>query len=405
MLIERNQVLVGIVAAIVVLAGTAFALVTTGSTILVRGMRVEAAFADASGLESGDFVYVSGVRAGTVTDVAQDGDHVRVEFALTSDGWIPDDSTIAVILANTLGKRGLAITPGASTTALADGDSIPIERTRPIVDIPEFGDETEELLANLDVDALRQLTVSLADITQGQRGDVDRLLDGVQQISDVLVRRRDQLSGTIESARRLVGVVESRDDEIIQIIDNFQITLDTLLANRDQIERLLVETASASTSTADLVSERRAQIDRVLASLSEDLAIIDAHQVDLAHMLAYGGVAIDGFSSIGYVNLNKDDTGQWANVFTTGIGAVGTDATLGCGSPLDDVLTELFGPDPACDGIHDVDPDAASSDEAAAAPASTRLSGPATFFQPGLMLTRGPAASDVRAASTTGVQR
>ena len=119
MLIERNQVLVGIVAAIVVLAGTAFALVTTGSTILVRGMRVEAAFADASGLESGDFVYVSGVRAGTVTDVAQEDDFVRVEFALTSDGWIPDDSTIAIILANTLGKRGLAITPGASTEALA----------------------------------------------------------------------------------------------------------------------------------------------------------------------------------------------------------------------------------------------------------------------------------------------
>lgn len=368
MLIERRQWVIGAVAAVVILAGTAFAAVTTGSTILVRGDRYTAEFTDASALKEGDFVFVSGVRAGQVTDVAQVprssdpefadvGPVVVAEFALGTDAAIPADAQVEIMMSNTLGKRGLAVVPSdnspehlAAVGELEPGDHITLGRTSTLVDLPEFSQDSTELLEELDVKALTDVTRAVADVTQDQRADVDRLFDGVQDLAQVLVDRRQQLGRTLDRAEAFVDVAESRDDEILQVIDNFQVTLDTLLAKQDEIERLLVETADTSTATADLVEERRAQIDRVVGDLTQALDVVDDNQVNLAHTLPYLQVGLGGFSSIGYVNRQKEDTGQWGNVFTTGVGLVGVEALLGCGSDADQLLSELFGPDPNCDG-------------------------------------------------------
>lgn len=372
MLIERRQWAIGLVAAVLILAGTAFAVITTGSTVLVSGDSIRAEFTDAAGLKAGDFVFVSGVRAGEVTDVyqipqsenpefAELGPVVVAEFAMNADARVPTDSRIEIILTNTLGKRGLAVIPTDNSVAhveevgaLEDGDYIALGQTDTLVDLPEFGQDTTELLEELDVEALRALTGSLADITEDQRDDVDRLFSGVQQISDVLVDRREQLGRTLDRAEALVDVAESRDDQVLEIIDNFQVTLDTLLAKQGEIERLLDETADTSTLAADFVAERRAQIDRVVGDLTQTLDVVDAHQVDIAHTLPYLTVGLEGFASIGYLNAQKQDTGQWGNVFTTGLGAIGVEASLGCGSAFDEAMTALLGPDPTCDGTRQV---------------------------------------------------
>jgi phospholipid/cholesterol/gamma-HCH transport system substrate-binding protein len=288
MLIERPQWLIGLIAAAVVLAGTGLAMVMTGSTQLVRGTRYEAEFTDASALKSGDFVYVSGVRAGSVTQVRQapaseDPDHadqgpvVVVEFAVTSGARLPADVRAEIILSNTLGKRGILLRPidpspehleRVGELQSGDGVEITLGRTSTLTDLPEFGEDTTRLLEELDITALRELTTALADVTEDQRDDVDRLLDGVLALSDVLVRRRGELSTALDRAEAVVDVLNSRDQEIVQVIDNFQVTLTTLLRRQSEIERLLVETAGTSTRTADLVSERRAQIDRVVADLT-----------------------------------------------------------------------------------------------------------------------------------------
>lgn len=410
MLIERRQWLVGAIAAVVILIGTAFAVVTTGSTILVRGDRFSAEFRDAAGLEPGNFVFVSGVRAGSVTDVRMEpqssdpafadvGPVVVAEFALTTDAKLPADTRAEIFLSNTLGKRGLMLLPEdnspehlAATGALEVGTTIPLTRTSTLTDLPEFGEDTTRLLEELDVDALRDLTTSLADVTQDQRADVDRLFEGVQLLAGVLVDRRAQLGRTLERAEALVDVAESRDDEILQIIDDFSVTLDTLLAKQDEIRRLLRNTAEASSVTADFVSERRAQIDRVVADLTEALDVVDAHQVDLAHALPYLSVGLQGFASIGYLDSNNNDTGQWGNVFTTGLGTIGIEALLGCGGPVDQALTELIGPDPTCDGfVQEPGPDSPGANPGPDDPdedgtASARLGALDAVFRSGLRL-------------------
>jgi hypothetical protein len=100
---------------------------------------------------------------------------------------------------------------------------------------------------------------------------------------------------------------------------------------------------------ADVVGDNRAQLDSVLDDVHTTLDVLGRHQVDLAQSVAYLGVAIEGFASVGY-NGPEEISRPWANVFTQLIGPVGPDGLLGSCMPIDRMLDLIFGPDPLpCD--------------------------------------------------------
>jgi phospholipid/cholesterol/gamma-HCH transport system substrate-binding protein len=350
MLLDKNHALIGLIVVLVIGAGTLFAVGATAG-LLVRGDVVEVELADAGGLKRGDFVYVAGHRAGEVLSVDIEGDHVRARFSLTAPE-IPADSTAAVILSNTLGKRGLSLTPGTASQVLTEGDVIPLERTSTPVDLPELGDRTTELLGGVDVDALQELTTALADITEGTRDEVEALLVGVEDLSTIVSERRDEIEAVLDRTYTVVDAVAEKDAELVAIIDDFGHVLDRLVQRRADITHLLRTTASQSQASAALIGDNRAQLDEVLASFHEDLALVDQHQVDLAHTFAYLGVSLDGFSSIGVsFGEARRDNPHWGNVFVTGLGSVGIGALLECSGAMDQLFTEVIGPDPRCEEI------------------------------------------------------
>jgi phospholipid/cholesterol/gamma-HCH transport system substrate-binding protein len=350
MLIEKSQVVIGFVTAAVVAAGTVFAVGATAG-LFEPGDDISADFTDAAALQTGDFVFVAGHRAGRVSAIELDGATARVDFTLTAPE-IPADSTVDIILQSTLGRRALKVTPGTSTEMLEDGDHIPVERTGTPVDLPELGDRSAELLGGVDVEALQDLTTALADVTDGAEEDVEALLVGVEDVTRIVSERRDEIASVLENAEVLVDAAAQKDQEIVTIIDEFGSVLNRLVARRDDISRLLAETARSSTATADLVAERRDQIDHVLAALHEDLQLVDEHQVDLAHTLTTLSLGLEGFSSIGYQQGDaKVDNPHWGNVFTTGLGSIGVGALLDCGGAVDQLFTDVIGPDPRCEEI------------------------------------------------------
>lgn len=341
-MLERNQVVVGIVFVALIAAGTVFS-IGFSDDVFKSGYRVDIELADAEGLQAGDEVLVAGLRAGEVEDVSIDGDRVAVRARITAE--LPADSQAQLILRNFVGKRAIQVLPGDDWDHLlvdADPPLIPLERTAGLVDLPDLADETVTLLRESDTDALRTLITSLADVTEGQRDEVGDLLDGLRRVSGVLADKRDALQRLITRSEDLVGAAADRDQQIVTIIDEFGSTLDVLNRNRDELTRLLAETAGASSITADLVREERQRLDRVLDEVHEVLEIVDDRQVDLAHMMAYGGVAFYGFSEVG--KSGEADNPYWGNILTTGIGDAGIDAFAGCGGAIDQFLDQIFGP-------------------------------------------------------------
>ncbi len=348
MLIERNQAVIGIIAAAVVGGGATFGVLATAG-MFEPGDLISAEFTDAAGISEGDFVLVGGHRAGRVMDVDIEGSVARAEFTLTAPE-IPADSTVDIIIQNTLGKRALKVTPGTSSAMLTDGDEISIDRTGTPVDLPELGDRSEELLGGVDVESLQDLTTALADVTDGAHDDVEALLVGVEDVSRIVSDRRGEISDVLEHAETVVDAAADKDQEIVAIIDDFGSVLDRLVDRRDDISRLLTETAAGSTTTADLVEERRDQIDGVLATLHRDLRVVDAHQVDLAHTFSSLAAGLEGFAGIGYQGGDAQrDNPHWGNVFPTGLGSIGVGALLECNGAIDELLTDLMGPDPRCE--------------------------------------------------------
>lgn len=361
MLLERNQAVIGTVVAVIIAIGTAFAVGATGG-LFVPGERYQADFSDAGGLAEGNFVFIAGVRVGQVTDIALLEDRVRVEFASEAPPF-PADSSADIIIQNTLGKRAIRINVGSDDEKVSPGFRIPLERNGDPVDLPDLGDESAELLTELDVDKLQELTSALADVATASNEDLNRLLVGVEDVADILVDRRSELQRLLQEGSTLIRAVDEVDQDIVRIIDAFGSTLDRLDSRRGDIQRLLNTTVDATDTANALLLDREEQIDRILTDLHTDLEVVDAHQVDLAHVFAYLGSGLEGFASIGYSGGDdKLDNPSWGNVSATELGPLGVEALLGCGGDLDEIFTEAIGPDPRCEG----EASAASQDVSAA---------------------------------------
>lgn len=367
MLLERNQAVIGIVIVIVIAIGTAFAVGATGG-LFVPGERYQADFSDAGGLEEGNFVFIAGVRVGQVTGVELLEDRVRVEFSSEAPPF-PVDSSADIIIQNAVGKRAIRINVGSAGEKVSPGFRIPLERNGDPVDLPQLGDESAELLTELDVAKLQELTTALADIADTSNEDLSRLLVGIEDVSQIIVDRRTELERLLQEGSDLITAVDEVDQDIVRIIDAFGSTLDRLDERRGDVQRLLTETVDATDTANALLLDREQQIDQLLTDLHTDLEVVDAHQVDLAHVLAYDGVALEGFAAIGYNSGDaKLDNPSFGNVNLTEIGPVGVQELLGCGGLLDQVFTGLIGPDPRCD-----DPAAAAAAVTAAEDVLPRL--------------------------------
>lgn len=344
MLIERNQVTIGVIAAAVLAAGVFFAIFMTGG-MFQSGKVLTAVFTDAAGLADGDQVLVAGVRSGEVQSVEVEGDVANVEFTVDVD--LPSDSRARISIQNLLGRRLLHIEAGTAwSELLAEGDVIPVERTNTPIDVPDFGEETEQLSRTTDEEALQSVVTALADVTEGQQEEVAALFDGLTRLGDVIDERRDELEETITRSEQLFRAFADRDQEIVRIIDSFGSTLSMLRERRTDVEQLLNETANTSEVLADLVESERARIDRTLPQLHETLQIVDRNQVDIAHFFAYAGRALYGYAQIGYRGAEKEDNPYWVNMRAQEFGPIGIDVIFGCGGHIDRALDDLFGQDP-----------------------------------------------------------
>lgn len=343
MLLERSQVIVGIVAALVLGAGTLFS-VFLSAGFFTSGYPVRVEFANAAGLATGDDVLIAGVRAGKVTGVRVEDGRIVADLAVRPE--LPIDSRARIINKNMLGARAVELVAGEHWGQLlqdVEGTAtIPLDRTDIPVTLPELGDETVALLRDADAEALTQLVSSLADVTEGQRDEVGQLLEGLREFSAVIAEDKSDLQAFIRHSGTVVDALADRDDEMVRIIDAFGSTLDRVAARRDELRSLLQEVRGSSQLTADLLEDNNAALDRVLSEVDAILDLLDQHQVDMAHTVAYGGVAFDGFASVGY--SGEKDNPYWGNILTSGIGEFGIDAFAGCGGLLDDMLDQIFGP-------------------------------------------------------------
>ena len=91
-----------------------------------HGYHLTAKFDDASGIEAGGDVKISGIKIGTVDNNTLDPKTFRalLVFSVSNDVKLPTDSSAKIVSSGLLGEKYLAITPGADEEILKDGEEI-----------------------------------------------------------------------------------------------------------------------------------------------------------------------------------------------------------------------------------------------------------------------------------------
>lgn len=340
--LERNQLVIGILAALFVLGGSAFSLLLSGG-VFSNTYKVTAHFADAAGLRSGDDVKVAGLDAGKISSVDIDEGSVAIAMKISDGIELPEDSSAEITIETLLGRKSVTLYYGDGDKMLGDGGDIPLERTRTPVSLIDLADTSTRLLNESDADALEHFIEEISKVTRGKREQVTALINGLGDATAAVDSRQDELARLIDSLRDLSGTFAERDDTLIRLIDNFDSVLGNLAQRTDDLQELLISTDAASHEIADLVGRNRETLDSSLEGLRQTLEVLDKHQIDLAESVDYLENAVRGYASVGY---SQGTPNRWANIFVQSLGPAGIDAFFGPCGTLDQALDDLLGPDP-----------------------------------------------------------
>lgn len=340
--LERNQLIIGALAILLVLGGSAGALLLSAG-VFSDTYHVTAHFTDAAGLKSGDDVKVAGLDAGKVDSVEVSGGEVIVGLKVNRSVEMPEDSLAVITIETLLGKKNVTLDAGDSSQPLTEGSVIPIERTTTPIDILDVADTSVELLEGSDAEALETFMAEVSKITRGKRDQITTLIDGFGDTAAAINTRKAELSRLIDSLRILSGTFAERDDTLVSFIDNFDAVLGNLAKRTDDLEEVLFATDAASHEIASLAGRNRVTITSALQGLGKALEVVDTHQVDLAASVAYLEDAVNGYQSVGY---SQGTPNRWANIFVQSLGPVGADAFFGPCGAFDQALDDLLGPDP-----------------------------------------------------------
>ena len=248
-----------------------------------------AIFTSASMLEKGDDVRVAGVSVGEVTEVDHyERSHAIVSFKVQADVPMTTASRAEVRYLNLVGDRYLALEQGrgeADAGNLDEGDTIPVENTRPSLDLTVLFNGFKPLFQALSPDELNQLSYEIIQVFQGEAGTLEGLLQSTASVTQTLADRDEVISDLIDNLNRVLVQIGNRDQELTELITSFRIFVGGLKDDRRAILGSLEQISDLSVETADLVSGIRAPFVEDIKQLRRFAGNIDRNKAELDRAL------------------------------------------------------------------------------------------------------------------------
>ncbi len=234
----------------------------------------KAVFTDVTGLSAGQDVRIAGVRVGTVTDIAVARDRLNAEvaFEVLRTTSLTQGTVATIKYRNLVGERYVALTqePGSSAT-LAEGQTIPRERTRPALDLTVLFNGFKPLFAALSPQDVNELSAQIISVLQGEGGDIDTLLGQTASLTRTLADRDAVIGRTIDNLTTVLTTVEAHDEAFGELLSQLQRFVSGLAEDREAIGGSLDDINRVTGDTASLLAAGRPDLKSDIANL-RDLA-------------------------------------------------------------------------------------------------------------------------------------
>jgi phospholipid/cholesterol/gamma-HCH transport system substrate-binding protein len=243
-----------------------------------------AVFTDASRLATGDTVRVAGIRVGTVTDVSLQADRkVLVEFDADRDIKLTSGTNAAIRYLNLTGDRYLDLIDGpGSTKLMSPGSQIPVDRTRPALDLDLLLSGLKPVVQGLNPQDVNELSSALIQVFQGQEGTLDSLLAKTSSFTSTLADDNENIEAVIDNLNVVLGTISKDGDQFSGAIDRLEKLISGLSTDRDPIATAISSLDDGTASIADLLTEARPplagsvdQLNRLAPNLESGKGFLD----------------------------------------------------------------------------------------------------------------------------------
>jgi phospholipid/cholesterol/gamma-HCH transport system substrate-binding protein len=306
-----------------------------------------ARFTDASGLLRGDDVRIAGVVVGSVDDVRiVDRRFAEVEFSVARDQPLPGSAGASILYRNLIGQRYLSLEQGAGPTGekLPEGGTIPVERTRPPLNLTVLFNGFKPLFTALDPEQVNQLSFEIIQVLQGQGGTVRSLLASTASLTNTIADRDEVIGQVIDNLNAVLETVNARDGQLSELISSLQALVSGLSADREPIGEAIVSVGELTDVTAGFLEDARPALRDdigLLGDLSENL---NAQDEELERTIQALPGKLRTVSRAG-------SYGSWFNFYLCGLsGQVGLEPILpDFEIPVFNAGSPRCGPDP--DGV------------------------------------------------------
>lgn len=288
------------------LFGTAMLVVLVLLVLVLGQIRLDsrtgyqADFADASGIKAGQVVRIAGVDVGRVSAVDVAGREAHVKFDVVDNVRITPDATLQVRYQNLLGDRYLEITNGADIAdPMAEGDTFPVEQTRPALDIDALLGGLAPLTRSLEPAQVDRLSGELLQVLQGQGGTVTGLLQQVAALTSQLADRDALIGAVITNLGTVLQTVGDESGALSSIIDQLQQLVTRLSEQGAPISEALVSINGGSATLADLLLDDRPAIAGDIAELNRAATVLDDGSAQVEAVLTQLPEAYQRLSRLG----------------------------------------------------------------------------------------------------------
>jgi phospholipid/cholesterol/gamma-HCH transport system substrate-binding protein len=311
---ERNPVIIGVIGLALIAAMMLGAFRADRLPIIGSGDVYHADFAEIGGLKSGNEVRIAGVSVGKVQDIELDGNKVRVTFKIDKGTDFGTQTRADIRVRTLLGAEFLALTPEGSGQ-LAKGSTIPLERTVAPYDVVQAFSDLSRTTDQLDIPQLSEALDTLSDISTQTPEEFRGAIQGVSDLSRNLAARDDQINTLLVNLKKVSGVLNSRNDELVTLFRDADTLFQALSARRDSIHRLLVSTQTISTQLRGLVKDTRSDLLPALEQLDTVTTMLRKNEASLDEALRI-------YPAFTRVFTNALGTGPWFDTYLGGLTSV-----------------------------------------------------------------------------------
>ena len=235
-------------------------------------IEVTADFENIAGMYPGNEVSVLGLPVGSVDSVEPKGSYITVKMSFDGDVKVPADAVAALISPSLVTNRHVELAPAYTDgPTLANGDHIPLDRTRTPVELDRVLKTVDELAASLkNQDGSTEGPLSGGILIQTLEGNGDKIRDTLAALNGALslgVTNRDAVSNAIIQLNELTQVIAQNDQAVRDFSGSITNVTGLLAEQAPGLEAVLAQLNDFLANTSAVLAENKDQLGGALTRL------------------------------------------------------------------------------------------------------------------------------------------